>query len=95
MFYTCKATDVCDKVYTLLGMSSDDPGKAGLYPDYDLPQENLFQQLVKFELGKDVSVETDHSQRAVINSKGCILGLVSWVTNNNRQVVNIISKSAA
>ena len=30
MFHTRKASDVHDKVYALLGMSSDDPGKAGL-----------------------------------------------------------------
>ena len=30
MFYTRQATEVRDKVYALLGMSSDDPGKAGL-----------------------------------------------------------------
>ncbi|KAH6710941.1 heterokaryon incompatibility protein-domain-containing protein [Leptodontidium sp. MPI-SDFR-AT-0119] len=90
MFHTRKATEVRDKVYALLGMSSDNPDEAGLQPDYELPWKDLFQQLVKFVLGKDVSVETsDGSQRAVIKSKGCILGQVSRARSDDRQNVNI------
>ncbi|KAH6701346.1 heterokaryon incompatibility protein-domain-containing protein, partial [Leptodontidium sp. MPI-SDFR-AT-0119] len=96
MFHARKATDTRDKVYALLGMSSDDPGKAGLRPNYEVPWKDLFQQLVKFVLGKDVSVETsDGSQRAVIKSKGCILGQVSSVTSDDRQNMFITSKNAA
>ncbi|KAH9211013.1 heterokaryon incompatibility protein-domain-containing protein [Leptodontidium sp. 2 PMI_412] len=94
MFHTRKASDVRDKVYALLGMSSDDPGKAGLQPDYNISWEELFQQLVKFVLGKDVSVETS-SQRAVIKIKGCILGLVSSVRRDDRQNVKITSRNTA
>jgi hypothetical protein len=43
MFHSRKATDVRDKVYALLGMSSDDPGKAGLRPDYKI--KNCFSNL--------------------------------------------------
>ncbi|KAF4624273.1 hypothetical protein G7Y89_g13898 [Cudoniella acicularis] len=97
MFHTREASDVRDKVYALLGMSSDDLNKAGLQPDYDVPWNKLFQKLVKFVLGKDVSVEaSDNSQMAAIKSKGCILGRVS-VRSGNRQNVNItfISKNTA
>jgi ankyrin repeat protein len=94
MFHTRQASDPRDKVYALLGMSSDDPSKAGLQPDYKLSWEKLFQQLVKFVLGKDVSVETS-SQRAVIKSKGYILGQVSSVKTDERQIVNITSRRAA
>jgi hypothetical protein len=34
MFHTRQASNPRDKVYVLLGMSSDDPYKAGLQPDY-------------------------------------------------------------
>src|SRR5580700_5722798 len=34
MFQTHQASDPHDKVYALLGISSDDPSKAGLQPDY-------------------------------------------------------------
>jgi hypothetical protein len=90
MFHTRKASDVRDKVYALLGMSSDDPGKVGLRPDYEVSWKELFQKLVKFVLGKDISVETSEcTQRAVIKSKGYILGQVSSVRSDNRQNVNV------
>jgi hypothetical protein len=90
MFHTRKASDVRDKVYALLGISSDGPDEAGLQPDYRVFWKELFQKLVKFVLGKDVSVETsDCTQRAVIKGKGCILGQVSSVRSDDRQNVNI------
>ncbi|KAL5328184.1 hypothetical protein ACEPPN_001680 [Leptodophora sp. 'Broadleaf-Isolate-01'] len=85
MFRSRQASDPRDKVYALLGMSSDDPG---IQPKYNISWEELFQNLVKFVLGKDVSVETS-SQKAVIRGKGCILGQVSSVTQDDRQVVNV------
>ncbi|KAH6714755.1 hypothetical protein BKA61DRAFT_643463 [Leptodontidium sp. MPI-SDFR-AT-0119] len=94
MFHARKATDPRDKVYALLGISSNDPKKAGLQPDYEISWEELFQQLVKFVLGKEVFVETS-SQRAVIKSKGCILGQVSSVTSDDKQNMFITSKNAA
>ena len=94
MFHTRQASDPLDKVYALLGMSSDDPSKAGLQPDYTISWEELFQQLIKFILGKDVSMET-FSQRAVIKSKGRILGQVSSVRRDDRQNVIITSRNAA
>jgi hypothetical protein len=92
MFHIRQATDTRDKVYALLGMSSDDLEKAGLQPDYEISWEELFQQLVKFVLGKDISVKTS-SQRAMIQCKGCILGQVSSVRRNDRQNVNITSRN--
>jgi ankyrin repeat protein len=94
MFHTRQASDSRDKVYALLGMSSDDPSKAGLQPNYEISWEELFQKLVEFILGKDVFVETS-GQRAVIKTKGCILGQVSSVRRDDKQNVNIISRNAA
>ncbi|KAE9371771.1 hypothetical protein N431DRAFT_492075 [Stipitochalara longipes BDJ] len=54
MFHTRQATDPRDNVYALLGMSSDDPGKAGLQPNYQVPWEELFKNLVKFNTYTDV-----------------------------------------
>ena len=45
MFHTREASDPLDKVYTLLGISSDDPGKAGIRPDYTIPWEICFSNL--------------------------------------------------
>jgi len=94
MFHTRQASDPRDKVYALLGMSSDDLSKASLQPDYKISWQNLFQQLVRFIFKKAISVETS-SQRAVITIKGCILGQVSSVRRNNGQSVNIRSRNAA
>jgi hypothetical protein len=42
MYYTHEATKLHDKVYALLGMSSDDARKANLLPNYDVLWEELF-----------------------------------------------------
>ncbi|KAH8722793.1 heterokaryon incompatibility protein-domain-containing protein [Phaeosphaeriaceae sp. PMI808] len=98
MYHTRKATIRHDKVYALLGMSSDDSSAAGLSPNYALPWKNLLRQLIEFLLCKVVSVETwDERERAVIKSKGCVVGQVSLVTNDSirydRQQVNISFKN--
>lgn len=94
MFHTREASDPLDKVYALLGMSSDNPNQAGLQPDYRVSWEKLFQRFVKFVLGENISVKT-FSQRAVIKGKGCILGQVSSVRRDNTQTVKIKSSNAA
>ena len=94
MFHTRQASDPLDRVYALLGMSSDNPGQAGLQPDYGISWEELFQRFVKFVLGENISVET-FSQRAMIRGKGCILGHVSSVRRDNTQTVKIKSSNAA
>ncbi|RYP74314.1 hypothetical protein DL770_007624 [Monosporascus sp. CRB-9-2] len=98
MYHNRKANDRRDKVYALLGMSSDDYIPAGLSPDYKILWRDLFHRLVRFLLGKQVSVETwEEKEIAVIKSKGCILGEVSLVKSggvwNDRQSVDITSKN--
>ena len=58
MFHTQKASILVDKVYALLGMSSDNPSSAGLLPNYEMPWEELFKDLIKFLHYKEVCVET-------------------------------------
>ena len=94
MFHTRQASESRDQVYALRGMSLDDPSKATLQPDYTISWGKLFEKLVKFVLGQDAFVETS-SQRLMIKSKGCILGQVSSIRRDNRQIVNIISSNAA
>ena len=91
MFHSRQASDTRDKVYALLGMSSDD---TSVQPDYNISWEDLFPQIVKFVLGKDISVNTS-GQRAVIQCEGCILGQVSSVRRDHRQNVDITSRNAA
>jgi len=83
MFHTHKATECVDKVYSLLGMSSDDPSAAGLSPNYEVPWEELFQHLVELLLREPESVKTwRNREMAVIKSKGCILGQVSSIESD-------------
>jgi tetratricopeptide (TPR) repeat protein len=80
MFHAHKATERHDKVYALLGMSSDAVYAPDLFPDYDVPWGQVVQRLIKFLLGKLVYLETwDDKEMAVFKSKGFILGEVSLV----------------
>lgn len=95
MYHTRKSTVPSDKVYALLGMSSDDPNAAGLSPDYTVPWRTLFQRLIEFILPIEVFVETcDQGEIAVIKSKGCILGHVSLLENDiaryDRQCIRVV-----
>ncbi|KAK3340808.1 heterokaryon incompatibility protein-domain-containing protein, partial [Neurospora tetraspora] len=84
MYHTRGATDRRDKVYALLGMSSDNPTAAGLFADYDISWKQLFNKLIHFFLSELVSVAglSDDKENAVIEGKGCILGEVSSVKRN-------------
>ena len=78
MYHAHEASERRDKVFALRGMSSDDSSAAHLLPNYDIPWEDLFRQLVEFLLGRQVSVEIlAHPEIAAIKSKGCIIGRVS------------------
>jgi len=87
MYHTRKATDRRDKVFALLGMSSDDPSvveAAGLLPDYEIVWEELFKRLIWFILGGQVSVRTwPDREMAIIQGKGCVLGVVSSADEKN------------
>ncbi|RYP14835.1 hypothetical protein DL767_010375 [Monosporascus sp. MG133] len=98
MYHTHEATKRHDKVFALLGMSSDDPGAAGILPNYKIPWREFLQQLIKFLLGGDVSVKSwAETEMAVIESKGLVLGKASSEgesDSNNRQQVRITLKDA-
>jgi len=98
MYHTREASERHDKVYALLGMSSDDLSTVGLRPDYEIPWEKLFRQLIGFLLCHETSVATwCDKEIAVIKSKGCILGRVSSVSNcswGEMQNVSITSESS-
>ncbi|KAK3347572.1 heterokaryon incompatibility protein-domain-containing protein, partial [Neurospora tetraspora] len=84
MYHTREATDRRDKVYALLGMSSDNPTAAGLFADYKIQWAQLFNKLIHFLLSELVSVVglSDDKEIACIEGKGCILGEVSSVKRN-------------
>ncbi|KAH7079569.1 hypothetical protein FB567DRAFT_571692 [Paraphoma chrysanthemicola] len=77
MYHAHEATKKHDKVYALLGMCSDDPSKAGLFPDYDVTWDQLLQRLLKYLISDQISVKTwGDRQAAVIGSRGHPIGRV-------------------
>ncbi|KAK4164711.1 hypothetical protein QBC43DRAFT_317354 [Cladorrhinum sp. PSN259] len=92
MYHNHEASWSHDKVFALLGMSSDDRSEieaAGLLPDYEISWEKLLKQLVRFILGEQVSVYTWSNQRiAVMKGKGYILGKVSKVEEQLVQITH-------
>ena len=83
IYHAQEATKCHDKIYALLGMSSDDLRESELLPDYRVPWEGLLRRLVKYILGKAVSVTTwPEKEIAVIRSKGCILGRISSIQDD-------------
>jgi hypothetical protein len=83
MYHSREAKILHDKIYALLGMSSDVPSAAGLEPNYSISWKILMQNLVQFLLGDQTSVETsEDSEIAFIRCKGRVLGRVSSVTTN-------------
>lgn len=95
MHHTRAATNPLDKVYSLLGMSSDDDTEA-LSVDYEISWSRLLEQLVRFYVPGATSVNTwDHAKLAVINCKGRYVGQVSAVltdtTNSDDQETFVVS----
>ncbi|KAL8399981.1 hypothetical protein RB594_000402 [Gaeumannomyces avenae] len=80
MYKDRKATDLRDKVYALLGMSSDDPDDpdaAGLSASYAIPWRDVFRDAVHFCLSYQASVITwDGKEVAVVEADGRFLGQV-------------------
>ncbi|KAL6695634.1 heterokaryon incompatibility domain-containing protein [Trichoderma pleuroticola] len=80
MYHTHEATERHDKIFALLGMSSDDPTTHGLLPNYKTPWNELMVQLVRFILSERVFVKSwMQQQAAVVFAKGCVIGIVSSV----------------
>ncbi|KAI0509483.1 HET domain protein [Xylaria bambusicola] len=84
LYYTRKATDRRDKVYALLGMSSDIYSPHSLSVNYTISWGHLFRQLVQFVFGQETFVDTwDEEEVALIRTKGYIVGRVTGHSTGN------------
>ncbi|KAK3933541.1 heterokaryon incompatibility protein-domain-containing protein [Diplogelasinospora grovesii] len=99
MYHAHQATNRRDKVFALLGMSSDgDLDAAGLSPDYDIPWGELLRRLIRFALGDHVSIEKtwDDAEMAVIRGEGQVLARVAAVEQSTSpgtgQMVTFVSR---
>ncbi|KLU82782.1 hypothetical protein MAPG_01850 [Magnaporthiopsis poae ATCC 64411] len=96
MYHTRKATEPLDKVYALLGMSSDDPG---IEANYESSWKDLFRDLVNFSLSNPVSVSTwDAKDVPMMEANGHVFADVSSArgdtTRDGREHVGIFGKTA-
>ncbi|KAL9010697.1 MAG: hypothetical protein Q9173_004396 [Seirophora scorigena] len=85
-----------DKVYALLGISSDNVSAAGLEPDYKLGWDVLMQRFLRCLFGSQVSTHTaEDKEIAIIRGECCVLGLVSSVATaqDSKIEVNITLQS--
>lgn len=76
-FKTWKATMAIDKVYALLGMSSDAYHSSELQPDYTIPLEQLAEKLVKFAFptaSLRYTYDLDTSGEVSFEVEGLLLG---------------------
>ncbi|KOC10748.1 hypothetical protein AFLA70_197g002161 [Aspergillus flavus AF70] len=86
MYHTRKATKQHDKLFALIGMSSDASIPTDLLPDYSTPWARLFERLIRYLLGGDVAIRTcDASERVLISGSGYILGKVLSVTSSQHE----------
>ncbi|PWY76613.1 hypothetical protein BO83DRAFT_462399 [Aspergillus eucalypticola CBS 122712] len=77
MHHTSEASILHDKIYALLGLSSDSHKAPGLLPNYQVSWEQLFQRLIRFLLNEQVSVKTWPGREiAGIQCSGRILGFI-------------------
>ncbi|EHK45650.1 hypothetical protein TRIATDRAFT_291940 [Trichoderma atroviride IMI 206040] len=83
MYHAREASDCRDKVYALLGMSSDNYSPRDLSPNYDIQWETLFQQVIKLILCETLSISIwPDKEVAIIKNKCCTLGQVSSVKSD-------------
>ncbi|KAE8373910.1 heterokaryon incompatibility protein-domain-containing protein [Aspergillus bertholletiae] len=79
-YHTHEASLRHDKIYALLGMSSDGLSAKGLLPNYKVPWEELFKRLMEHVLSARVSVRIGQDKdTAVIQAKGWVLGIIHTV----------------
>ena len=78
LYHCRKATDPRDKIFALLGMSTGNPGAAGIVPDYEASWEDVIRKLVQFSLSHETAVTAwDTREAAVVRANGCVLGRIS------------------
>ncbi|KAK1758979.1 heterokaryon incompatibility protein-domain-containing protein [Echria macrotheca] len=80
MYHRHEATERHDKVFALLGMSSDDPAESGILPDYFVTWSSLLKKLTNLVFGHAVEVQVPTAGHVVhIHGGGRICGVVCSV----------------
>ncbi|KAL6915390.1 hypothetical protein FSST1_006885 [Fusarium sambucinum] len=83
MYHSHDATEPLDRVFALLGMSTDGLSAPELVPNYNTPWHVLFDRLINFVLGRKVLVKTFVDRRiAIICGQGTVIGKVVSVSSS-------------
>ncbi|KAE8155332.1 heterokaryon incompatibility protein-domain-containing protein [Aspergillus avenaceus] len=86
MYQAHEATRSHDKIYALMGLSSEDSSSPALRPNYRLPWNEVFQRAVEHILPDHTSVHCwPETYTAVIKGKGYILGVITQVQEPGSQ----------
>ncbi|KAK4446269.1 heterokaryon incompatibility protein-domain-containing protein [Podospora aff. communis PSN243] len=84
LYHHREATYRRDKIYALLGMSSDMPSSRGLVPDYTVSWKSVLRQVVITLFGNKVGVLTwEGEEVAIIQGRCRLLGKVTAVKNDD------------
>ncbi|RAL01810.1 uncharacterized protein BO80DRAFT_444070 [Aspergillus ibericus CBS 121593] len=95
-YRTREATWSHDKVYALLGMTSDNPDTPALKPNYDLSWNKAFQQVIEYIIPSVVSVTTwPNREAAVIRTRGHILAMIDATKKHNSTIKRAIKSRQA
>ncbi|KAI0192323.1 heterokaryon incompatibility protein-domain-containing protein [Xylaria flabelliformis] len=98
LYHNREATDVRDKVYALVGMSTDLP--KSLLPDYQVPWKDLFHHFLKFSVGGDEQILEIHAEKEVVimMAQGRVLGRVTTTPDktawDDSQRVGVLLRTA-
>ena len=83
-FHAHSATDSRDKIYALLGLATQEPGRVPIRADYRKSWSNLFQEAIIQILGSDAKIHTsDKKEQALISVDGCPLGTIDMMPQSN------------
>ena len=83
MYHTHEATERHDKIFALLGMSSNDLTAAGLSPDYSVPWAKVFMNVLHFVFDKLFPIKVlGDGDLAIVKAKGHAMGKVCLVERN-------------
>jgi hypothetical protein len=87
LYHEYEASKRHDKIYALMGMSSDDLESSGLSPDYEIPWHNLLARVIHHLLGSQVGIDTwPDREVAMIRGQGFIIGeIVSIVKSHDTE----------
>lgn len=92
MYRNHNVTKQHDKVYALLGLSSDS-NSAALVPDYGLPWHEVFRQVTEHVFPKCSVGLCYGSETAIIKNKGWILGYIHSISDslkNSQQTFKVV-----